>query len=289
MEAHNAPKHRQWIEQTLPILRAAGFQDYAAEALAESGQSLKQRGYPVWSTGTYVSEPSFGNLLRTAIDLDFDLHAYEAYGRAIQRREYGQATNLAKLFSANRNLKLVVHAGYGHIFKTAGKGSVKMMAAYLWEMTGIEPYCIWQTSHSPRDGDARQLAKLLPSGSEPMMLVPPPSGLPTPQFKFSPGAVDAIVIHPPSIGGPHQRVHEFSSARQRVTGVWNGDQWPVIVGAFKKGESADAIAVDQAMLRENEKEFMLWVPHYDFEIRIFGIAGRLQTVNRDGSSKLKLN
>ncbi|MEQ1831142.1 MAG: hypothetical protein ABL921_34670 [Pirellula sp.] len=40
-----------------------------------------------------------------------------------------------------------------------------------------------------------------------MMLVPVPSGLSDPQFQFQPGAVDAIVVHPPSVGGPSERVH----------------------------------------------------------------------------------
>ena len=287
MEAHNAPKHRRWIEQTLSILQSAGFRDYAAEALSESGRSLEQRGYPVSLTGFYVSDPHFGNVLRTAIDLDFDLHAYEASGSNFYQREYEQAANLAKLFSENPKLKLVVHAGYGHVFKTPDDTGQKLMAGHLWKMTGIEPYCIWQTYHSPEEGEARQLAELLDTASEPMMLAPVPSGLSDPQFQFPPGAVDAIVVHPPSFGEPGQRVHSFKAARQRVAGVWNGSEWPVLVGAFKKGESADSIALDQVMLREREKDFVLWVPSDDYEIHIFGLKGRINSTNADGSSTIK--
>lgn len=283
MEAHNAPKHRQWIEQTLSILRAAGFREYAAEGLAESGRSLKRRGYPVSSTGFYVSDPHFGNLLRTAIKLDFEIHAYEAHGRNYDLREHGQAANLARLFRADPKLKLVVHAGYGHVLKTPQETGVKLMARHLWEMTGIEPYCIWQTWHSPEEGQARQLAELLDAESEPMMLVPVPRGLSDPQFRFPPNAVDAIVLHPPSVGGPGQRVHSFRTERQRLLGVWDGSQWPVLVGAFEIGASADSIALDQVMLRESEREFVLWVPDGDYEIRVFGIDGRIHSANLDGS------
>ena len=241
MEAHNSPKHRQWIEQTLPILWNAGFRDYAAEGLSESGPSLKQRGYPLRSTGVYVSDPHFGNVLRTAIALDFDLHTYDTYGNDFEVREYGQAVNLAKLFAANPKLKLVVHAGYGHVLKTPDKTGMKTMAAHLWEMTGIEPYCIWQTFHSPEEREARQLAELSEPGGEPMMLVPAPTGLSDPQFRFPPGSVDAIVVHPPGVGGPDQRIHSFKKARLRVAGDWNGSEWPVLIGAFKKGESTDAV------------------------------------------------
>ena len=288
MEAHNAPKHRQWIEQTLPILRNAGFHDYAAETLSESGRNLKQRGYPLRSTGYYVSDPHFGNVLRTAIDLDFDLHTYEAYEKTIDRREYGEAADLAKLFSANPNLKLVVHAGYGHVYKTTPAHSAKPMAAHLWEMTGIEPYCILQMYHSPEDAEARQLARLLDADSEPTMLVPAPVGLRDRQFQYPPGSVDALVIHPPSVGGPEQRVHSFKKARQKMAGVWNGSKWPVLIGAFKKGESADAIALDQVMLRERERDFVLWVPSDDFEIRIFSTKGQLNSTNADGSPAVRM-
>lgn len=279
MEAHNAPKHRQWIEQTLAILQSAGFRDYAAEALSESGRSLKQRGYPVSLTGFYVSDPHFGNVLRTAVDLNFELHTYEASGSDFYQREHEQAANLAKLFAANPDLKLVVHAGYGHVFKTPDDTGQKLMAGHLWEMTGIEPYCIWQTYHSPEEVEARQLAESLEASSEPMMLVPVPSGLSDPQFQFPSGAVDAIVVHSPSVGGSSQRVHSFPTSRRRVAGSWNGSEWPVLISAFKKGESADSIALDQVMLRDGEKDLVLWVPSDEYEIRIYGLNGQLHARN----------
>jgi len=288
MEAHDEPKHREWLEQALSVFRIAGFRDYAAEGLSESGQSLKQRGYPVSSTGPYVCDPQFGNVLRAAIGLGYELHAYESYGTNFGQREHDQAANLARLFSANPNLKLVVHAGYGHVLKKSRGTGEKSMAAYLWEMTGIEPYCIWQMWHSPEENEARQLAQLLDPGGEPKMLVPAPSGLSDPQLNFPPGAVDALVIHPPSVGGPSLRVHSFPSARRRVTAVWNGSEWPVLVGAFKKGESADAIALDQVMLRKGERGFVLWIPGDDFELRLFGTRGRLNPASADGSPALTI-
>jgi hypothetical protein len=119
------------------------------------------------------------------------------------------------------------------------------------------------------------------------MVVPAPSGLSDPQFDFPPGAVDALVIHPPSVGGPSQRVHHFPSAHRRVTGIWNGSEWPVLVGAFKKGESADAIALDQVMLRAGEKEFVLWIPNGAFEVRIFGLNGRVDAATAHAGITLK--
>jgi hypothetical protein len=287
MEAHNAPKHRQWIEQVLPILREAGFRDYAAEGLSEPGQSLKQRGYPVASTGVYVSDPHFGNILRTALRLGFDLHPYEAHGKDYRDREREQAANLARLFAQDPNLKLVVHAGYAHVLKRPLETGEKMMAAYLWEFTGIEPYCILQTWHSPEEPEARQLAELV-KGQRPILLAPAPSGLRTPQFAYPAGSVDAVVVHAPSAGGPEQRAHEFTAARERIAGEWNGGEWPVLIGAFKKGEPADAIALDQVMLRSSERRFVLWVPGGEHDLRAYGTKGPIRSREPNGLWKLEL-
>lgn len=288
MEAHNEPKHRQWIEQALPVLRAAGFRDYAAEGLSESGQSLRQRGYPISSTGPYVCDPHFGNVLRTAINLGFEIHAYESQGTNFSQREHDQAENLARFFTKNPDLKLVVHAGYGHVLKKSPNTGEKSMAAYLWEMTGIEPYCIWQIWHSSEEGEARHLAGLTGTEGEPTMLPTVPNGLRDPQFHWTPGAVDALVVHSASTGGPAQRVHSFPSTRQRVAGVWHGSEWPVLVGAFKKGEPADAIALDQVMLRAGETDFVLWVPGNDYEVRLFGMNGLVKAGKPNGVSALKI-
>jgi hypothetical protein len=275
MEAHNSPKHRRWIEQTLPILYESGFRDYAAEALSEPGESLIRRGYPTASTGFYVSDPHFGNVLRAAMNLKMNLHSYEHYTSNFAEREYEQAANLAALFAENPRRKLVVHAGYAHAVKERQGTGELLMAGHLWNMTGIEPFCIWQTWHSPEETEAAQLADLIEAGSrEPIMLEPVPNNLRDPQFGFPDGGIDALVVHRPSEGGPAERAPEYSD-RQRLQGSWDGNEWPVVVGAFVRGEPSNAIALDQIMLREGEREYALWVPEADYEIRVFGINGTL--------------
>ena len=287
MEAHNAPRHRQWIEQALPVLHRAGFRDYAAETLVEPAQALALRGYPVRSTGYYCRDPSFGNLLRTAVELDFRFHAYESRTRQQQQREHDQAANLAKLFAANPRLKLVVHAGYAHVYKTAADDDSRTMAARLWKMTGIEPYSILQSWHGPQEHAARELSKLTAPEQEPVILAPPPAGLPGPQFRHTRGAVDAIVVHPPSTGGPAERVHSFPSTRRRISATWSGGERPVMIGAYKLGECQTAIALDQVMLREGENEFVLWVPDVPYEFRVQGPQGQLARLPASGSHLLK--
>ena len=277
MEAHNAPKHRQWIEQALPIFHRAGFRDYAAETLAPMTRALQLRGYPTNTTGYYSADPSFGNLLRTASNLGFRFHAYDSLVTDFQRREINQAQNIADLVAANPDRKFLIHAGYGHVLKTPDEYGHVMMAGHLWEMTGVEPYCIYQTWHSPEETESNQLSKLIEASGEIKMLTPPPTGIENGQLNFPDGAVDAIVVHSPSVGGPATREHCFPLQRKRITGKWLGNEWPVLIGAFKKNESPMAIALDQVMLKTNEREFVLWVPDTPHEIRVFNTNGQMNT------------
>lgn len=278
MEAHNAPEHRHWIEMLLPILHDAGFRDYAAEGLHESGSALARRGYPVSTTGSYVSDPCFGNLLRKAIELEFRMHSYEPDYENPEQREHDQAANLAKLFEENPNRKLVVHCGYAHAEKRSSESGMKMMAEHLWEMTGIEPYCIQQSWHGPRENDSRQLAELTGPERQPCMLIPTPDHLKDWQFQTPKGSFDALVVHPfarlddyrfprDSIAHPDQKI---------VRGSWTGPEWPVLIGAFRTGESGDAIALDQVMLRAGECDFSLCLPDEDYELRVYGLNGKIQ-------------
>ena len=273
MEAHNAPAHRRWIEQLLPILHDAGFRDYAAEGLHESGTALAQRGHPVSTTGYYVSNPCFGNLLRKAIELEFRMHSYEPDYEGPEQRERGQAANLAKLLEEDPDLKLVVHCGFAHAEKQPNESGFKMMAAWLWEMTGIEPYCILQSWQGVLETDSRQLAELVGADREPVMLTMP-ENLTDWQFQKTKGSLDALVVHPAAKAGEHRFPYPD---RKALRGSWEGPEWPVLIGAFRKGESEDAIALDQIMLRDGENEFSLAVPlGVDHEVRVFGLGGKIE-------------
>ncbi len=61
-EAHGSPEHRVFIMQLARRLRDVGFSYYAMETLQEEPQLLKERGYPVLSTGFYTMEPVYGQL-----------------------------------------------------------------------------------------------------------------------------------------------------------------------------------------------------------------------------------
>ena len=278
MEDHTVTEHRAWIEQTLGFFRAARFTHYFAETIAESGSTLKSRGYPTSKTGFYTLDPRFGNLVRTAIRLDFEIGGYDLADRDFDRREEYQATTLAERFAARSDSKIVVHAGHAHIMKYEVRDTGRYMGARLWEKTGVEPFTIWQLSNELPNDVYRTLIRQIGPITEPVMLVPPPQNLTETLFPMSSvqPAVDAIVIHPPRLGQePTDRRGAFTDQATRVPGVWLGNQWPVVIAAIPDGEPDNAIALDQVMLRRGETDFELWLPHANYTIRVWSLEGPL--------------
>jgi hypothetical protein len=279
MEAHTVTEHRAWIEETLAPFRAAGFTHYFAEAIAESGSTLKSRGYPTSKTGFYTLDPRFGNLVRTAIRLGFEVDGYDLADGDFDRREECQAATLAGRFASRPDMRMVVHAGHGHVFKHEVRNVGRYMAARLWEKTGVEPFTIWQLSNELPNDVYRTLIRQIGPITEPVMLAPPPRHVTEalfPESSVQP-AVDAIVIHPPGLGQePTDRRGAFTDQMTRVPGVWLGKQWSVVIAAIADGEPDTGIALDQILLRRGETDFELWLPHTNYRICVWSLDGPLR-------------
>jgi hypothetical protein len=201
-EAHHDAHTRQLTLALLPRLRALGFDYFAVEALSDKDDQLMQRGYPVKDSGTeYLHEPTYGDIVRTAIKLGFTLVPYDADTGA--DREAGQANNLyRKVFARDPHARLFVHAGYAHIDKAKGRlGNTAPMAMHLQQLTGIEPLSIDQTQFReqlPGKPDAyQQLIKDFPPNG-PTVLVNRSTGRP---WSAHPDRYDLNVLLPPADTG----------------------------------------------------------------------------------------
>lgn len=135
-EAHSRGQNRAFFRSLLPKLYEKGFRCLAIETLDYGDTLLQQRGYPLQNSGYYTREAAFGQLIREAIALGFELFPYEDTIRVkddnrpfLERanaREKAQAEHLAGYLKKHPGAKMIVLAGHDHIHKTSRDEWVKM-------------------------------------------------------------------------------------------------------------------------------------------------------------------
>jgi len=130
-ESHSFVETRAFAYRLLPILREQGYRYLALEALSPSSArefeprdgGLRSRGYPIDTVeaGFYLREPVYAEIVRSALQMEFQLIAYESdHSKNRDDRERGQADNLASFLEKHPQAKIVVIAGYTHIWKRDG-------------------------------------------------------------------------------------------------------------------------------------------------------------------------
>ena len=137
-EAHNRGQNRDFGRQLFLELYKQGFRYLCVEGLNIQNDSiLNFRGFPIFSTGNYVKESAYGQLIRDALRLGVKLVAYEyidtsAYNpniswfEGLNIREEGQAKNILTILKEDPKAKLLIYAGYGHIEKKSNDGWIRM-------------------------------------------------------------------------------------------------------------------------------------------------------------------
>lgn len=147
-EAHHKPRHRVFTRQLLGGLYEQGYRYFGLEALSNCSimpfcdTLLNQRGYPLNSpiSGTYVTEPQMATLIREAIAIGFEVFAYESFTK---ERDLDQAKNIAAFMAGHPDGKVLVHCGWHHLLESPNRGR-SWMAQHLQEITGINPFTIYQ-------------------------------------------------------------------------------------------------------------------------------------------------
>jgi hypothetical protein len=146
-EAHNNPSHRAFTFSLLEDLYIKGYKYFAMETFFNSPDATLDKVTNL--TGTYTLEPIGGELARHALKLGYKLIAYEdtAYSanHTSTQRDSVQARNLYEVLQKDNTAKIVVHAGYGHIMKSAFGDYIPLGNA-LYNLTGIPYLSIDQTT-----------------------------------------------------------------------------------------------------------------------------------------------
>lgn len=307
-EAHHDAHTRQLTLALLPRLRALGFNYFAAEALVDRDNELQRRGYPIKSSGSdYLHEPSYGEIVRTALKLGFTVVAYDVDSGTMAQRESGQANNLYKrVFAKDPRAKLFVHAGYAHIDKARGRlGNVLPMAARLQELSGIEPFSVNQTQFReqiPSEADAYQALINDFRPEVPSVLLNRSSGIP---WTAHPDRYDVNVILPPSGQGalasghmPQSTiVHNMNTDQPMLARHVNSQrpEWltlnntrtpykvstllckvtiPCVVDAHYADESNDATAADRYAFMHGDTVTKLYLLPGRYRLRAWDVRGK---------------
>lgn len=308
-EAHHDAHTRQLTLALLPRLRELGFDHFAAEALLDKDASLMHRGYPTATSGSeYLREPSYGEIVRTAIKLGFKVVSYDVDSRTTQEREAGQARNLyRKVFAKAPDARLFVHAGYAHIDKAKGRlGGTAPMAMQLQQLTGIEPLSIDQTQFReqvPSEPDAyTKLVRNFPFKG-PFVLLDRTTGKP---WSAHPEQYDINVLLPPAAGQravesgytqPSTIVHDMVRNQSMLAHFVNTQrpEWltlhderfpyaisttlcrvttPCVVDAHYVDEDESAIAADRYAFMQGDTVSRLYLRPGRYRLRAWDIRGK---------------
>jgi hypothetical protein len=160
-EAHDMPWHREMTLSLLEPLWDQGYRYLAAEAFSEQVHDYPEEAFGRLSAGYYTVDPVFGELIRAAKRLGYELVPYEApippesvrdgpRSERIAFREEAQANQLMeRVFARDAEAKVIVHVGYSHATEvpipSLDGSTMSWMATRLKEKSDIDPLTIDQT------------------------------------------------------------------------------------------------------------------------------------------------
>jgi len=249
-EAHHNSSHRVFTKSLLQKLYDNGYKNLGLEALGNGehlDSLLNNRKYPIQKTGYYIKDPQFGNLVRDALSIGYNLFAYESTGEGGgKQREIEQAKNIQKIIDQKPNEKFLIHCGYDHVLEGVHDAWEKAMAGRLTEYTGINPLTINQTEYTERSKSEYNHPFLKSLNlNEPSILLDK-NNMPY-KYKREESWTDIAVFHPNTEYINDRPNWLFQNGNKNVPIELKEIDipFPVMVFAFKKGENINnAVPID---------------------------------------------
>ncbi|HEY9284401.1 MAG TPA: hypothetical protein VIP46_13175 [Pyrinomonadaceae bacterium] len=279
-EEHHLPQTRSLYEPLLRVLWRQGYRYLAAEAFEDKVMSPEFRT-PDYHSGYYLLDPVFSSAVRVAKDMGYRLIAYDTKERGPSGdesfRDRTQAENIkARTFDLDPRAKVLVLAGRGHASEETAQDGWTPMASVLKRLTGVNPLTLYAPRMSQR---------LTPEEEDPLYRFATSRGLvrrPTVFVNRGEGRLlgsdsfDAYVFWPRlkiEDGRPDWMVQTLGRKRAPIPARLLGGRGMRLVQAFRAGERASAVPVDQVIIEEPNDRKVLMLP-----------AGRfwLRTLDRDG-------
>ncbi len=272
-EQHHNSFHRVFAKSLLQKLFDNGYKNFGLEALTNGrirDSELNKRKYPIRTTGYYVIEPQFGELVRTALEIGYNVFPYEnTTDQDGKMREIGQARNIQNEIEKRPNEKFLIHCGYDHVMEGIIGGSwEKAMAGWLTEFTGINPLTVDQVKFSEKSDSKfnhpllkalkiNQSSILLDQENEPFSL------------NYDGFWTDIVVFHPNTIYENGRPSWIFENGNQSVQIELNNVSisFPIMIFAFNKNESINkAIPVDILEVENNTDSAYLALQKGEYHI-----------------------
>ena len=272
-ENHERSRHRAFLLQLVERLHAQGVRALAAETFAAEVVASSAEGGVQTAAGVYTRDPVFASAVARALQLGWELVAYEAQTAVGDRqaREHAQARTLADWLQANPARRLLVYVGGSHLDKRADAG---WMAAQLMAMTGIEPLSI------------RQGATACPADDPAQWPVPPATGVGAvvDSGREPTAEADWVVVHLPAAdveGRPGWLAALPGRQPLRLCLPSLPGQEPALLRVFAGDTSAaDVIAADQFPLLPGQQRVTAWVAPGVYRIELEDAQGTRRPLGR---------
>ena len=278
-EAHHRPEHRVFTTQLLKELHNQGFSYIALEGLNMSDSLLQKRGYPNNKSGIYIQNTSYGNLIRTALELGIEVISYDVYNPNGNVRDSLQAVNIySKSFAKNPKAKVLVYAGYGHICKKEF-GGTRPMGLVLSRMSKTTPLVIDQTHVIEHQIIKDENYKRILQKNDNIKNISVLKNL-NKFWCISPD-YDISVIHPPfqlSDFRPTYLIFDDIKSFELPKSIQNEKYLNHLIKVFKEEEPSSAVPIDQFELVNLDTQII--VPNGKYRIEVYNISNEIiKTVN----------
>lgn len=278
-EEHHLPQTRSVFETLLRVLWRQGYRYLAAETFSDEVMNPGFK-YPDYQSGYYLLDPVFASAIRVAKDMGYKLIAYDTKERGpsgdASFRDRTQAENIkARTFDLDPQAKVFIIAGRGHASERTAQDGWTPMASVLKRLTGIDPLTVYAPTMSQRltseeEDPLYRFATSRGLVKQPTIFVTRVEGRLLGSDSF-----DAYIFWPRikiEDGRPDWMVQALGRRRTRIPTQLRSGRGMRLVQAFREGDPASAIPVDQVILNDPPDGKVLMLP-----------AGRfwLRTIDRD--------